>query len=113
MRFSYPDIHFDMNLTYEKEAELMQSHMMDQAINNAITLTLELRPFHSLMHIPLAQSRGGPGYKLSYSQVYHPNRIERPISRETSDSHENNMDGPISLIRPKSRPQEKRGLSQQ
>uniref|UniRef100_A0A5F9D2R5 IKAROS family zinc finger 2 n=1 Tax=Oryctolagus cuniculus TaxID=9986 RepID=A0A5F9D2R5_RABIT len=107
MRFSYPDIHFDMNLTYEKEAELMQSHMMDQAINNAITY-LGAEALHPLMqHPPSTIAEVAPVISSAYSQVYHPNRIERPISRETSDSHENNMDGPISLIRPKSRPQER------
>ncbi|EAW70508.1 zinc finger protein, subfamily 1A, 2 (Helios), isoform CRA_g [Homo sapiens] len=107
MRFSYPDIHFDMNLTYEKEAELMQSHMMDQAINNAITY-LGAEALHPLMqHPPSTIAEVAPVISSAYSQVYHPNRIERPISRETADSHENNMDGPISLIRPKSRPQER------
>ncbi|XP_006867843.1 PREDICTED: zinc finger protein Helios isoform X3 [Chrysochloris asiatica] len=107
MRFSYPDIHFDMNLTYEKEAELMQSHMMDQAINNAITY-LGAEALHPLMqHPPSTIAEVAPVISSAYTQVYHPNRIERPISRETSDSHENNMDGPISLIRPKSRPQER------
>uniref|UniRef100_A0A8C0NYJ0 IKAROS family zinc finger 2 n=1 Tax=Canis lupus familiaris TaxID=9615 RepID=A0A8C0NYJ0_CANLF len=107
MRFSYPDIHFDMNLTYEKEAELMQSHMMDQAINNAITY-LGAEALHPLMqHPPSTIAEVAPVISSAYSQVYHPNRIERPISRETSDSHENNMDGPLSLIRPKSRPQER------
>ncbi|XP_012657607.1 zinc finger protein Helios isoform X3 [Otolemur garnettii] len=107
MRFSYPDIHFDMNLTYEKEAELMQSHMMDQAINNAITY-LGAEALHPLMqHPPSTIAEVAPVISSAYSQVYHPNRIERPISRETSDSHDNNMDGPISLIRPKSRPQER------
>ena len=63
---------------------------------------------HPLMqHPPSTIAEVAPVISSAYSQVYHPNRIERPISRETSDSHENNMDGPISLIRPKSRPQER------
>ncbi|XP_026503568.1 zinc finger protein Helios isoform X1 [Terrapene carolina triunguis] len=107
MRFGYPDIHFDMNLTYEKEAELMQSHMMDQAINNAINY-LGADALHPLMHhTPSTIAEVAPVISSAYAQVYHPNRIERPISRETADSHENNIDGPISLIRPKSRPQER------
>ncbi|NXA39168.1 IKZF2 protein, partial [Eudromia elegans] len=109
MRFGYPDIHFDMNLTYEKEAELMQSHMMDQAINNAITY-LGAEALHPLMqHTPSTIAEVAPVISSAYAQVYHPNRIERPISRETADSHENNMDGPISLIRPKSRTQDREG----
>ncbi|KGL95387.1 Zinc finger protein Helios [Charadrius vociferus] len=109
MRFGYPDIPFDMNLTYEKEAELMQSHMMDQAINNAITY-LGTEALHPLMqHTPSTIAEVAPVISSAYAQVYHPNRIERPISRETADSHENNMDGPISLIRPKSRTQDREG----
>ncbi|NXO05089.1 IKZF2 protein, partial [Rhinopomastus cyanomelas] len=109
MRFGYPDIPFDMNLPYEKEAELMQSHMMDQAINNAITY-LGAEALHPLMqHTPSTIAEVAPVISSAYAQVYHPNRIERPISRETTDSHENNMDGPISLIRPKSRTQDREG----
>ncbi|NXK86105.1 IKZF2 protein, partial [Formicarius rufipectus] len=109
MRFGYPDIPFDMNLTYEKEAELMQSHMMDQAINNAITY-LGAEALHPLMqHTPSTIAEVAPVISSAYAQVYHPNRIERPISRETADSHDNNMDGPISLIRPKSRTQDREG----
>ncbi|XP_059583127.1 zinc finger protein Helios isoform X5 [Alligator mississippiensis] len=109
MRFGYPEIHFDMNLSYEKEAELMQSHMMDQAINNAITY-LGAEALHPLMqHTPSTIAEVAPVISSAYAQVYHPSRIERPTSRETADSHENNMDGPISLIRPKSRPQEREG----
>ncbi|NWW70336.1 IKZF2 protein, partial [Climacteris rufus] len=109
MRFGYPDIPFDMNLSYEKEAELMQSHMMDQAITNAITY-LGAEALHPLMqHTPSTIAEVAPVISSAYAQVYHPSRIERPISRETADSHENNMDGPISLIRPKSRIQDREG----
>ncbi|NXA05450.1 IKZF2 protein, partial [Sapayoa aenigma] len=109
MRFGYPDIPFDMNLTYEKEAELMQSHMMDQAITNAITY-LGAEALHPLMqHTPSTIAEVAPVISSAYAQVYHPNRIERPISRETADSHDNTMDGPISLIRPKSRTQDREG----
>ncbi|NWV28338.1 IKZF2 protein, partial [Origma solitaria] len=109
MRFGYPDIPFDMNLSYEKEAELMQSHMMDQAITNAITY-LGAEALHPLMqHTPSTIAEVAPVISSAYAQVYHPSRIERPISRDTADSHENNMDGPISLIRPKSRIQDREG----
>ncbi|XP_068101486.1 zinc finger protein Helios isoform X4 [Hyperolius riggenbachi] len=106
MKFGYPDLHYDMNLVYEKEAELMQSHMMDQAISNAITYlgADALRPLihHSSGHLPDV-----PVIGPVYPQVYHPSRVERPTSRETSDSNDNNNDGPISLIRPKSHLQER------
>nr|XP_033800049.1 zinc finger protein Helios isoform X5 [Geotrypetes seraphini] len=107
MRYGYPDFHFDMNLAYEKEAELMQSQMVDQAINNAITyLGAEaLRPL--MQHTSSTIAEVAPVISSAYSQVYHPNRIERPTSRETADSNDNNIDGPISLIRPKSHLQER------
>eukprot|EP00079_Xenopus_tropicalis_P038755 XP_017952526.1 PREDICTED: zinc finger protein Helios isoform X5 [Xenopus tropicalis] len=105
MRFGYPDLHFEM--AYEKEAEIMQSQMMDQAINNAITYlgADALRPL--IHHSAAAMPDVPPIVSSLYSQVYHPARVERPTSRETSDSNDNNMDGPISLIRPKNHPQER------
>uniref|UniRef100_A0ACB8FZH9 Zinc finger protein Helios n=1 Tax=Sphaerodactylus townsendi TaxID=933632 RepID=A0ACB8FZH9_9SAUR len=107
MRFGYPDIHYETNTPYEREAELMQTHMMDQAINNAISY-LGSEVLHPLMqHTPSTMADVAPVITSAYAPVYNSNRIERPVSRETADSNENNMDGPISLIRPKSRPQER------
>ncbi|TMS06144.1 Zinc finger protein Helios, partial [Larimichthys crocea] len=37
LRYSYPDIGYEMGLKFEKQAELLPAHMMDQAISNAIT----------------------------------------------------------------------------
>ncbi|XP_069472028.1 zinc finger protein Helios isoform X8 [Ambystoma mexicanum] len=108
MRFGYPELHYDVNMAYEKEAEMMQSHMMDQAINNAITyLGAEaLRPLMQ-QHTSNTNAEVAPVISSAYNPVYHSGRIERPTSRETSDSNDNNMDGPISLIRPKSHTQER------
>ncbi|XP_053142653.1 zinc finger protein Helios isoform X4 [Hemicordylus capensis] len=107
MRYGYPDIHFETNLPYEREAELMQTHMMDQAINNAISY-LGAEALHPLIpHTPSTMADVTPVINSTYAQVYNPNRIERPMSRETADSNENNMDGPISLIRPKSQLKER------
>uniref|UniRef100_A0A8C5SU37 C2H2-type domain-containing protein n=1 Tax=Laticauda laticaudata TaxID=8630 RepID=A0A8C5SU37_LATLA len=107
MRYGYPDIHFDPSLPYERDAELMQTHMMDQAINNAISY-LGAEGLHPLMqHTPSTIADVAPVISSSYAQVYNPSRIERPVSRGTTDSNENNMDGPLSLIRPKSHPQER------
>ncbi|XP_057709244.1 zinc finger protein Helios-like isoform X2 [Corythoichthys intestinalis] len=36
-RFSYPEMGYEMGLKFEKQAELLSAHMMDQAMNNAIT----------------------------------------------------------------------------
>ncbi|XP_018409105.1 PREDICTED: zinc finger protein Helios [Nanorana parkeri] len=107
MKYGYPDLHYDMNLAYEKEAELMQSQMMDQAISNAITYlgADALRPL--IHHSTGAIAEVPPVIGPVYPQMYHPGRMERPTSRETSDSNDNNIDGPISLIRPKSHLQER------
>lgn len=107
MRFGYPDVHYETGLPYEREGELMPSHMMDQAISNAISY-LGAEALHPLMqHTPSTMADVAPVITSAYAPVYNPNRIERPVSRETADSSENNLDGPISLIRPKSRPQER------
>ncbi|XP_032091349.1 zinc finger protein Helios isoform X1 [Thamnophis elegans] len=107
MRYGYPDIHFDPSLPYERDAELMQTHMMDQAINNAISY-LGAEGLHPLMHhTPSTIADVAPVINSAYAQVYNPSRIERPVSRGTTDSNDNNMDGPLSLIRPKSHPQER------
>ncbi|KAL7384981.1 hypothetical protein ABVT39_012834 [Epinephelus coioides] len=37
VRYNYPEVGYEMGLKYEKQAELMSAHMMDQAISNAIT----------------------------------------------------------------------------
>nr|AAF87270.1 helios [Raja eglanteria] len=101
MRLNYPDINCNMNLNYEKEAEFMHSHMMDQAINNAITYlgAESLRPL--MQHQPSSMAEVVPVMNSVYSQIYHPTRLERPSSREITESHENTVDGPISLIRAK------------
>ncbi|XP_069081741.1 zinc finger protein Helios isoform X4 [Pleurodeles waltl] len=108
IRFGYPELHYDVNLPFEKEAEMMQSHMMDQAINNAITyLGAEaLRPLMQ-QHTSSTIAEVAPVISSAYNPAYHASRIERPTSRETSDSNDNNIDGPISLIRPKSHAQER------
>ncbi|XP_054471588.1 zinc finger protein Helios [Anoplopoma fimbria] len=50
-RYSYPELGYEMGLKYEKQAELMSAHMMDQAISNAITYlgSDSLRP---MLHHP-------------------------------------------------------------
>ncbi|XP_042283084.1 zinc finger protein Helios [Thunnus albacares] len=58
-RLSYPDLGYEMGLKYEKKAELMPAHMMDQAISNAITYlgSDTLRPMlhHPGPHISMAE----------------------------------------------------------
>uniref|UniRef100_UPI00398F64BF zinc finger protein Helios isoform X5 n=1 Tax=Pristiophorus japonicus TaxID=55135 RepID=UPI00398F64BF len=110
MRLNYPDINFNMSLNYKKEAEFMHSHMMDQAINNAITYlgAESLRPL--MQHQPSTMAEAVPVMNSVYPQVYHPSRLERPSRREIAESHKNTVDGPISLIRAKDQTTE-RGIS--
>ncbi len=51
MRYSYPDVGYEIGLKYEKQADLLPAHMMDQAISNAITYlgSDNLRP---MLHHP-------------------------------------------------------------
>nr|XP_043875592.1 zinc finger protein Helios [Solea senegalensis]XP_043875593.1 zinc finger protein Helios [Solea senegalensis]XP_043875594.1 zinc finger protein Helios [Solea senegalensis] len=37
VRYSYPDMGYEMGIKYEKQAELMPAHLMDQTISNAVT----------------------------------------------------------------------------
>lgn len=59
-RYSYPELGYEMGLKYEKQAELMPAHMMDQAISNAMTYlgSDTLRPI--LQH---------PGHALSMADM--------------------------------------------
>ncbi|XP_063069500.1 zinc finger protein Helios isoform X2 [Engraulis encrasicolus] len=84
LRYSYPDINFDMGLKYEKEAEqLMQAHMMDQAINVMPFLSSDsLRPM--VHHPPLPMSEVVPMVNSLFHPVYPAGpRMDRPSSRGT------------------------------
>ncbi|XP_048835341.1 zinc finger protein Helios isoform X2 [Brienomyrus brachyistius] len=77
MRYSYPELGYEMGL---KEVEVMQGHVMDQAISNAISYlgADSLRP---LVHPPpLPMAEGMP----MVAPLFYPMgpRIERPSSRE-------------------------------
>ncbi|KAL0963734.1 hypothetical protein UPYG_G00310240 [Umbra pygmaea] len=122
MRYSYPELSYEMGLKYEKEAEMMQAHMVDQAINNAISYlgSDSLRPLVHPTHGPHASH---PSLSLAemvpINPLYHPHayhlgpvpRLDRPGSRDTRP-HASPLpppppelpassNGPISLARPK------------
>ncbi|XP_058890026.1 zinc finger protein Helios-like isoform X4 [Acipenser ruthenus] len=104
IRYGYPDMRYDMGL---KDAELVHAHMMDQAINNAISYlgADSLRPL--VHHQPVSMADVVPMMNPLYSQVYHPGRVERPSSRETPPVNlDFPADRPLSLIRPKNPPAE-------
>ncbi|XP_041700642.1 zinc finger protein Helios-like isoform X2 [Coregonus clupeaformis] len=124
MRYSYPELSYEMGLKYEKEAELMQAHMMDQAINNAISYLGSDSP-RPLVHHPHPHGPHRPQPSLSMAEVvpmvnplFHhvyplgPElRMDRPGSRNAPphpsplpppppDFHPSS-NGPIALTRPK------------
>ncbi|XP_039611280.1 zinc finger protein Helios isoform X2 [Polypterus senegalus] len=96
IRYGYPDMRFDMNMKYDKDAEMI--HMMDQAMS--YLGTDPMRPL--LHHPPVSMADVVPMMNPLYSQVYHANRIDRPSGKEAVPmTHDFPADGPISLIRPK------------
>ncbi|XP_028663836.1 zinc finger protein Helios isoform X1 [Erpetoichthys calabaricus] len=96
IRYGYPDMRFDMNIKYDKDAEMI--HMMDQAMS--YLGTDPMRPL--LHHPPVSMADVVPMMNPLYSQVYHANRIDRPSGKEAVPvTHDFPADGPISLIRPK------------
>ncbi|XP_041118413.1 zinc finger protein Helios-like isoform X3 [Polyodon spathula] len=99
IRYSYPDMQYDMGL---KDAELVHAHMMDQAINNAISYlgADSLRPL--LHHQPVSMADVVPMMNPLYSQVYHPGSRETPPVNLDFPA-----DRPLSLIRPKNPPAER------
>ncbi|XP_077947460.1 zinc finger protein Helios isoform X2 [Gasterosteus aculeatus] len=62
VRYGYPELGYEMGLKYEKQAEMMSAHMMDQAISNAITYlgSDTLRPMLHHPGLPLSMPEMGP-----------------------------------------------------
>uniref|UniRef100_G3NTB6 IKAROS family zinc finger 2 n=1 Tax=Gasterosteus aculeatus TaxID=69293 RepID=G3NTB6_GASAC len=62
VRYGYPELGYEMGLKYEKQAEMMSAHMMDQAISNAITYlgSDTLRPMLHHPGPPLSMPEMGP-----------------------------------------------------
>ena len=87
MRFTYPEQAYELGLKYEKEAEAMQAHMMDQVINNAISYlgTDSLRPMVQHPGLPITMAdvgpMGNPLYHHMMPMGHH--RLERPRSRNS------------------------------
>ncbi|XP_031415490.1 zinc finger protein Helios isoform X2 [Clupea harengus] len=107
MRYSYQDINFDMGMKYEKEAELMQAHMMDQAMNAMPYLSSDsLRPM--VHHPPLSMTEVGPMVNSLFHPVYPlGHRIDRSSNREPPPlpppppEFPPSTNGAISLVRAK------------
>ncbi|KAM4558837.1 zinc finger protein Helios isoform 1-T3 [Odontesthes bonariensis] len=85
-RYSYPDIGYEMGLKYEKHAELLPAHMMDQTINNTMTYlgSDTLRPMLHHHGPPLSMTEVVPIVNPLYRHVLPlGQRTERPGNCET------------------------------
>lgn len=119
MRLSYPDLNYDVTLKYEKEAEMIQAHMMDQALSNAITYmgAESLRPMVS--HPSLTMPEVVPMVAPLFHPVYPVGpRLDRPSSRDSlhlphlppqQTDFSAHTNGVVSLLRPKNPPHSTRG----
>ncbi|XP_051563913.1 zinc finger protein Helios isoform X3 [Myxocyprinus asiaticus] len=114
VRYSYPELNYEMGLKFEKEAEMMQAQMMDHAISNAINYlgSDSLRPV--VHHPSLSMAEVVPMVNPLFHPVYPLGpRMDQPSSREAPPLPHPNPEfphptnGAISLIRPKN-PQSRR-----
>ncbi|XP_028847635.1 zinc finger protein Helios isoform X2 [Denticeps clupeoides] len=105
MRYSYPDMNYEVGL---KEAEMVQSHVMDQVINNAIAFMSPepLRPM--VPHPPFSVADVVPMVNPLFHPVYSLGpRMERPSSQEAPTlpfpppEIPPSSNNPVSLVRPK------------
>eukprot|EP00079_Xenopus_tropicalis_P036359 XP_017950130.1 PREDICTED: DNA-binding protein Ikaros isoform X2 [Xenopus tropicalis] len=91
------DIPYDHNANYEKENEMMQTHVMDQAINNAITY-LGAESLRPLVQTPPGGSEGVP-----INSMYALHKPHADITTNTSQSaHESAVENLLLLSQVKS-----------
>ncbi|XP_074551221.1 zinc finger protein Helios [Halichoeres trimaculatus] len=86
VRYSYPELGYEMGLKYEKQAELMPPHMMDQAISNAMTYlgSDTLRPMLHHPGPPLSMAEVVPMVNPLFHHVLPiSQRTERPGNCDT------------------------------
>ncbi|XP_060910207.1 zinc finger protein Helios isoform X2 [Labrus mixtus] len=83
VRYSYPELGYEMGLKYEKQAELMPPHMMDQAISNAMTY-LGSDAHRPMLHHPLSMADMVPMVNPLFHHILPiGQRSERPGNCET------------------------------
>lgn len=81
MRYSYPELGYDLGIKYEKQPEMLPAHMMDQAISNAITYlgSEALRPMLHPPGPPLSMADVVPMVNPLFHHVLPLGRVERPV----------------------------------
>ncbi|XP_005428032.1 DNA-binding protein Ikaros isoform X11 [Geospiza fortis] len=80
-----PDLPYDASINYEKENELMQTHVIDQAINNAISY-LGAESLRPLVQTPPGGSEGVPVISPMY-QLHKPlgdNQIRSNLPQDSA-----------------------------
>ncbi|XP_054140903.1 DNA-binding protein Ikaros isoform X11 [Melozone crissalis] len=80
-----PDLPYDASINYEKENELMQTHVIDQAINNAISY-LGAESLRPLVQTPPGGSEGVPVISPMY-QLHKPlgdNQIRSSLPQDSA-----------------------------
>ncbi|XP_035266379.1 zinc finger protein Helios isoform X2 [Anguilla anguilla] len=109
VRYGYPEMSYELGVKYEKEAELVQAHMMDQAISNAISYMGAESLRSHLPHPQFAMGDVVPLINPLFSYPLAP-RLERPGGRDTAPlplappDFPPSSNGPISLVRPRHPP---------
>ncbi|XP_044073118.1 zinc finger protein Helios isoform X4 [Siniperca chuatsi] len=114
LRYSYPEVGYEMGLKYEKQTELMPAHMMDQAISNAITYlgSDTLRPMLHHPGPPLSMAEVAPMVNPLFHHVLPlSQRTERPGNCDTLQPQPHGFpshpttNGPTALTRQGKPPQ--------
>uniref|UniRef100_A0A673I4V3 IKAROS family zinc finger 2 n=1 Tax=Sinocyclocheilus rhinocerous TaxID=307959 RepID=A0A673I4V3_9TELE len=108
VRYSYPELSYEMGPKYEKEAEMMHAQLMDHSISNAINYlgSDSLRPM--VHHPSLSMAEVLPMVNPLFHPMYPLGpRMDRPSSREAPPLPHPNPEfphptnGAIPLLRPK------------
>lgn len=118
LRYSYPEIGYEMGLKYEKQAEMLPAHMMDQAISNALTYlgSETLRPMLHHPGPPLSMAEVVPMVPAATMPLFHHvlplgQRTERPGNCDILPPQPNDLpshpttNGPTALTRKGKPPQ--------
>ncbi|XP_034059923.1 zinc finger protein Helios [Gymnodraco acuticeps] len=90
VHYGYPELGYERGLKYDKQAELMSAHMMDQAISNAITYlgSDNLRPMFHHPGPPLSMAEVVPMVNPLFHQVLPMGQsADRPGNGDTLPLH--------------------------
>ncbi len=110
VRYSYPELSYEMGSKYEKEAEVMHAQLMDHSITNAINY-LGADSMRPVIHhpslsmaevLPMVNPLFHPMYPLG-PRMDHPSSREPPSLPHPNPEFPHPTNGAIPLVRPKNR----------